>query len=151
MSPALRSSGAQRTHEITAGGLHAASGSSGGWQQWEVDLSAYAGQQVEVSISYASDWATQGLGVFVDDIEVSTGEGTTSFETGMDGWTVPGAPPGSSPNPNDFVRTTAAGFPEGPSATTGDTIYFGFGFEGISDEADRNEVMDRAMTYLGIT
>jgi Zinc carboxypeptidase/Immune inhibitor A-like, MAM domain len=133
----------------TTGAWHAASGNSAGWQQWEVDLSAYAGQQVEVSISYASDWATQGLGVFVDDIEVSTGEGTTSFEEGgLDGWTIPGAPPGSSPNPNDFFRTTAAGFPEGPSATTGDTIYFGFGFEGITDEADRNEVMDRAIEYL---
>jgi Zinc carboxypeptidase/Immune inhibitor A-like, MAM domain len=132
----------------TTGTWNAASGNSGGWQQWEVDLSGFPGQQVEVSISYASDWATQGLGVFVDDIEVSTGEGTTSFETGLDGWTVLGSPPGSSPNTNDFNRTTAAGFPEGPSATTADSIYFGFGFEGITDEADRNEVMDRAIEYL---
>jgi Zinc carboxypeptidase len=132
----------------TTGVWHAASGNSGGWQQWRVDLSGFAGQQVEVSISYASDWATQGLGVFVDDIEVSTGEGTTSFETGMDGWTVPGAPPGSSPNSSDYIRTTPAGFPEGPVATTEDTIYFGFGFEGITDAADRNEVMGRAISYL---
>ena len=132
----------------TTGAWNAASGNSGGWQQWEVDLSGFANQQVEVSISYASDWATQGLGVFVDDIEVSTGEGTTSFETGLDGWSMLGAPPGSSPNPNDFNRTTAGGFPEGPSATTADTIYFGFGFEGITDAADRNEVMGRAIDYL---
>jgi hypothetical protein len=132
----------------TTGAWNAASGNSGGWQQWAVDLSGFANQQVEVSISYASDWATQGLGVFVDDIEVSTGEGTTSFETGSDGWSVLGAPPGSSPNPNDFNRTTAGGFPEGPSATTADTIYFGFGFEGITDAADRNEVMGRAIAYL---
>ena len=132
----------------TTGDWHAASGNSGGWQQWRVDLGGFAGQQVEVSISYANDWATQGLGVFVDDIEVSTGEGTTSFETGMDGWTTPGAPPGSSPNSNDFTRITAAGFPEGPVATTEDTVYFGFGFEGITDEADRNEVMGRAIGHL---
>ena len=44
--------------------------------------------------------------------------------------------------------TTAAGFPEGPVATTQDSIYFGFGFEGITDEADRNEVMGRAIGYL---
>ena len=132
----------------TTGVWNAASGSSGGWQQWNVDLGAFAGQQVEVSISYASDWATQGLGTFVDDIEVSTGEGTTSFENGMDGWTTPGSPPGSAPNANDFTITTAAGFPEGPVATTQDTIYFGFGFEGITDEADRNEVMGRAINYL---
>ena len=42
-------------------------------------------------------------GVFVDDIEVSTGEGTTSFESGLDGWTVPGAPAGSPGNDNDWI------------------------------------------------
>ncbi len=66
----------------------------------------------------------------------------------MDGWTTPGAPPGSSPNANDFETTTAAGFPEGPVATTKDSVYFGFGFEGITDQADRNEVMGRAIGYL---
>jgi hypothetical protein len=135
----------------TTGAWHAASGSSHGWQQWSVDLSAYAGQQVEVSISYASDWASQGLGVFVDDIEVSTGEGTTSFEDDgddMDGWTPSGPPPGSSPNANNFTRTTAAGFPEGAVVATEDTIYMGFGFEGITGASTRNDVMDRVMTYL---
>jgi hypothetical protein len=132
----------------TSGAWHAASVNSSGWQQWQVDLSGFAGQQVEVSVSYASDWATQGLGVFVDDVEVSTGEGTTSFEAGMDGWSVPDAPPGSSSNSNDFTRTTSAGFPEGPVSTTEDTIYFGFGFEGITDAADRYEVMGRAISYL---
>jgi Zinc carboxypeptidase len=132
----------------TTGSWNATSGGSGGWQQWSVDLSGYAGQQIEVSISYASDWATQGLGVFVDDIVVSTGEGTTSFETDMGGWAVPGQPPGSAPNGNDFERTTAAGFPEGAVVATKDTVYMGFGFEGISDAAKRNEVMGRVMTYL---
>jgi hypothetical protein len=32
--------------------------------------------------------------------------------------------------------------------TTPDTIYFGFGFEGITDAADRNEVLGRAMRHL---
>jgi murein tripeptide amidase MpaA len=132
----------------TTGSWNAASGTSGGWQQWKVDLGAYAGKQVEVSLAYISDWATQGLGTFIDDIEVSTGEGSTSFEPGMDGWTVPGPPAGSAPNPNDFVRTTAAGFPEGAAVATPDTLYFGFGFEGISDAATRATVMGRAMNYL---
>jgi len=132
----------------TTGAWNASTGNSGGWQQWTVDLSAFAGQQAEVSFSYASDWSVQGLGAFVDDIAVSTGEGTTSFETGMDGWTTPGAPAGSSPNANDFTRTTAAGFPEGPVATTKDSIYFGFGFEGITQETDRNQVMGRAINFL---
>ncbi len=132
----------------TTGSWNAASGSSGGWQQWSVDLSGYAGQQVEVSISYASDWATQGLGVFIDDIVVSTGEGSTSFEAGLDGWAVSGPPPGSAPNGNNFGRTTAAGFPEAAVVATEDTIYMGFGFEGITGAETRNVVMGRVMAYL---
>lgn len=132
----------------STGVWHAASGNSGGWQQWNVDLSAFAGSQAEVSIAYASDWSVQGLGVFLDDITVSTGEGTTSFESGMDGWTVTGPPAGSAPNGNNFTRTTAAGFPEGAVVRTADTLYFGFGFEGITSTATRNEVMARSMDYL---
>ena len=89
---------------------------SGGWQQWSVNLNAYAGKQVEISIAYASDWSVQGLGTFVDDITVSTGEGTTSFEDDavpQDGWAVTGPPAGSGPNPNNFVRTGSRGLPGG--------------------------------------
>jgi hypothetical protein len=132
----------------TTGTWNAASGSSNGWQQWRVDLAAYAGQQVEVSIAYVSDWAVQGLGVFVDDVVVSTGEGTTSFETDLGGWTVTGPPAGSAPNANNFIRTTAAGFPEGAVVATDDTLYFGFGFEGIGGAVTRNAVMRNAMDYL---
>src|SRR5262245_1193767 len=80
----------------TTGAWNAANGSSSGWQQWQVDLSPYAGKQVELSITVLSDWGLQQFpGVFVDDIAVSTGEGTTSFEDDADptdGWTVTGAP-----------------------------------------------------------
>ena len=58
----------------TTGAWNAASGDSQGWQQWRINLNAYAGQQVEISISYASDWATQGLGVFVDDVVLPDGD-----------------------------------------------------------------------------
>ena len=78
----------------------AASGASDGAEQWAVDLSAYAGADVEVSISYASDDSVQGAGVFVDDVVVSNGPGTTSFEADgddLDGWAVPGAPAGQRP------------------------------------------------------
>ena len=131
----------------TTGAWNAASGSSGGWQQWSIDLSPYAGKQVEVSIAYASDWAVQGLGVFVDDTTVSVG-GSTSFEDGLGGWSVTGPPPGSAPNSNNFIRATAAGFPEGAAITTDDTIYFGFGFEGIMGSDARKVVMQRVMGYL---
>ncbi|WP_229276352.1 M14 family metallopeptidase [Agromyces kandeliae] len=130
------------------GAWNAASGNSGGWQQWSVDLSAYAGGQVEVALSYASDWATQGLGVFFDDIEVSTGEGTTSFEADLGGWEITGPPPGSSPNPNNFIRTTAGGFPEAAVVATPGSLYAGFGFEGITDAAARAEWMDAALGHL---
>jgi hypothetical protein len=131
----------------TTGSWNAATGNSGGWQQWSVDLSAYAGQQVEVSIAYVSDWAVQGLGAFIDDTAVSTGA-STSFESDLGGWAVSGPPAGSAPNSNDFIRTTAAGFPEGAAITTDDTIYFGFGFEGISTPTARAAVMRRATDYL---
>jgi hypothetical protein len=132
----------------TTGEWNAATGSSQGWQQWQVDLGAYAGGQVEVSIAYVSDWATQGLGTFIDDVEVSTGQGSTSFEDDLAGWTVTGPPPGSAPNSNNFVRIAAAGFPEGAAVATPATLYFGFGFEGISDAAVRRTVLGDAMDYL---
>ena len=135
----------------TGGEWNAATGRSAGWEQWEIDLSDYAGQQVEVSISYASDWGTQAIGAFVDAVEVSTGEGTTSFEDDadpMDGWTTPGPPEGSDSNPNDWRRTGSVGFEEGAVVSTDDTLFFGFGFEGVTDAATRNQVMGRSMDYL---
>ena len=111
---------------------------SAGWEQWSIDLGAYAGKQVEVSIAYASDWSIQGLGAFVDDITLSDRE-STSFETGLGGWTVTGPPPGSSPNSNNCRATTSGGFPEGAVVATPDTLYMGFGLEGISTPAARND------------
>ncbi len=136
----------------TSGDWWSSNGNSGGWDQWLVDLTGpdgrFAGKQIEVSITYVSDWSFQGLGVFLDDIVVSTGEGTTDFETGDGGWTTPDAPAGSAPNFNTWTVTDAAGFPEGAVIATPDTLYMGFGFEGITDAATRNEVMGRAMDFL---
>jgi hypothetical protein len=126
---------------------NAASGNSAGWKQWRVDLSAYAGKTVEISIAYASDWAVQGLGVFIDDVTLPDGT-STSFETGFDGWQVTGPPPGSAPNANNWTRTDAAGFPVGSTISTPDSILMGFGFEGISTQASRNAVMGRVLDHL---
>jgi hypothetical protein len=131
----------------TTGAWNAASGNSGGWKQWKVDLAAWAGKQVEISISYASDWATQGLGVFVDDITLPDGT-TADFESDLGGWTVTGPPPGSGPNSNNFERITAAGFPEGAAVTTDNSILTGFGLEGIDGADKREAVMGRAVRYL---
>ena len=87
------------------------SGSSHGWEQWTVNLSRFAGKTARVSISYASDDFIQLAGAFVDDIVVSTGKGTTSFEDDgatFDGWQVPGAPGGRA-EPKRLDRRDAGG------------------------------------------
>ena len=69
---------------------------------------------VEVSISYVSDDFAQCPGVFVDDVAVSAGEGSTSFEDDgdtLDGWTVPGRRRAARPNENDWIVGTAAEAP----------------------------------------
>ena len=97
----------------TGGGeWHAASGNSSGWQEWSVDLSEWSGETVEISIAYASDWATQNLGVFVDDVTLPDGT-TTSFETDLGGWQITGPPAGSGPNANNWIRTDAVRLPCG--------------------------------------
>ena len=107
-------------------------------------------KQVEVSVSYVSDWGAQGLGVFVDDAKVTVGGATaaeTSFETDLGGWTVSGAAEGSAANPNDWIRTQTA-FDEGAGVTTRDTVFVGFGAEGLTTQAMRNELIRRSMTHL---
>ena len=133
---------------------NAASGRSQGWTEWGFDLTPYAGQEVTVSISYASDWAVQGLGVWIDDIQVP-GAAPTDFESGLDGWNV-GNPTeiGSDINPLDWILTTDVGYTEGavtsmdPSDAAFRTLYFGFGFENVDGVDARNEMMDRALDYL---
>jgi hypothetical protein len=117
------------------------------WQRWSVDLSRWAGQSVEISIAYASDWATQNLGVFIDDVTLPDGT-TTSFETGLDGWTVSGPPPGSGANANDWIRTDASGFPVGASISTPDSELMGFGLEGSRRRRHANAVMRGLVDYL---
>jgi zinc carboxypeptidase len=135
----------------TTGAWNAASGNSGGWQEWRIDLSAYAGQQIEVSISFATDWATLVVpGVLVDDATVTTGSGstTTSFETDLGGWVVQGAPPeGPSVNTNEFIRSQKL-FEDASITATDDSLFFGFGLEGVDGAAGRADVMRRAMQYL---
>ncbi len=131
----------------TTGAWNAASGNSGGWQEWSIDLSAYAGETVEVSIAYASDWSAQGIGVFLDDFTLPDGT-STSFETGLDGWAITGPPEGSTANANNFTRTDASGFPVGNAISTPHSLLLGFGLEGVSTAAERNAVMGRVLDHL---
>ncbi|NYI46627.1 hypothetical protein BJ993_003707 [Nocardioides aromaticivorans] len=133
----------------TTGAWNAATGSSGGWQEWNVDLTAYAGKQVEVSISYLTDWGTQGLGVFVDDTQVivdGAPTATTSFEDGLGGWT-PSAAPAGSRTTNNWERSQTA-FQEGAGTVTEDTVFTGFGAEGLTTTAMRNDFIAAAMEHL---
>jgi len=133
----------------STGEWNAATGSSDGWRQWSFDLSAYDGRQIEVAIAYVSS-RLAFPGVYVDDVELSTGD-ETSFEDGWDGWEVPGAPPGSTvKNTVDFSRATLADEPAGAAVVTPNSIFFGFGLEGIATARDRSAVMGRVLDYFGI-
>jgi hypothetical protein len=146
--------------DCSGAGWNAVSGRSAGWEEWNVDLSPWAGKTVDVSITYVSDWAIQGVGVFVDDIDAPGVAADASFETGMAGWTAAGEPT-SGPNPNNWFLTESVGFTEGavvgmdpPAAGDGAaefmTLYAGFGFEGIDTQAARDEFMCLSMDHLGV-
>ncbi len=130
----------------STGVWNGASGNSAGWQQWSIDLDGYAGETVEISIAYVSDWSVQNLGVFLDDFVLPDGS-TTSFEAGFDGWT-PAQPASSGANANNWIRTDDSGFPVGATISTPDSLLFGFGFEGIATQAERNAVMRRTVRHL---
>lgn len=135
----------------TTGTWNAATATSNGWQEWDVDLSAYAGKQVEISISYMSDWANQGLGVFVDEVRVEVNGAVaqqTGFEADLGGWTVAAPPPGSGPNSSDWRRSQKA-FDSGAVTTTADSVYAGFGLENLAPAA-RDDFVRRSMRHLGL-
>nr|WP_083270662.1 immune inhibitor A domain-containing protein [Bacillus marinisedimentorum] len=46
-------------------------GSSGGWIDASFDLSAYAGEEVEVAIEYVTDAAVSNPGLFADDLSIT--------------------------------------------------------------------------------
>lgn len=103
----------------TTGQWWAATGSSGGWEQWSFDLSTYAGTDVDIAITYLTDYTYELRGLSVDDVSGPGGDGSTSFEADidpLDGWTVPGAPEGSPGNLTDWEAPS-----DGPP-TTGSMI-----------------------------
>ena len=136
----------------TTGAWHAFTGSSGGWTDWTVDLSQYAGKKIDIRLSAITDWGTLGLGTWIDDLRLSDGNTTlesNDFETNTGaGWTIGPPPPGTDNPTNGWNRRTKE-FQEGGVVTTNDTVLTGFGFEGINETA-RNEFMKRTLTHLGV-
>jgi murein tripeptide amidase MpaA len=135
----------------TTGVWNAATGNSGGFKDWKIDLSAYKGKQVEVTITYAQDFASAGLGVFLDQVQV-TKDGqpaeSTSFEDGLGGFTAGPAPEGSE-NDGQWQQSKSVGYVVGAGVATPDTVYWGFGFEGVSTAEQRTAVMRSTLQYLG--
>ena len=85
-------------------------GSSGGWIPVSFDLTAFAGQNIELVVSYVTDPSTGGLGVIIDDTKLVTTGGVSQaegFETGLGAWQVLGAPETSPDNLSDWERTPA--------------------------------------------
>jgi bacillopeptidase F (M6 metalloprotease family) len=140
--------GADCTEPGTTGTWDSFTGPSEGWQQVSFDLSRYAGQSVELSISYVTDPATGGVGAFVDDTRVVI-DGVTDadgFEDPTSDWTPAGSPPGSAPNSGDWeiseaLLTVYAG------TSTEDTDLFGFGLEQLPT-ADRLDLLERSLDDL---
>ncbi len=67
-------------------GYNGLSGGDGRWIQEQVDLSQFAGQQVQVRFEYVTDGAVTGEGFWIDDIAIPEIGYFTDFETGADGW-----------------------------------------------------------------
>jgi hypothetical protein len=146
--------GTFRCDESSPGSWNAATGSSGGFQTWSIDLSAYAGKQVELSIVYQTDPGTLGIGAFVDDARLTVGGALVEqqgFETtDLGGWTTPPPHPGSPAATDSWTRSQSLGFVDGPGIRTGHSVLWGFGLEGVEDPADRVAIVDHAMAYLGV-
>jgi Zinc carboxypeptidase len=133
----------------TSGSWNRFTGFSNGFHPVAFDLSAYAGKQVEVSISFVTDPASGGFGAFVDDTSVTTTGGTLdaeNFETGLGPWSVPGPPPGSPLNPSDFRRSQS--LTNISSVSTKDTVTLGFGIEQLATDADRAAVLGKLIRGL---
>jgi hypothetical protein len=134
----------------STGSWNASSGNSSGWQQWKVDLTPYAGKQVELSMSYISDWSNQGAGVFLDDFTTTLNGATaeqSSFESDLSGWTVAPPPAGTAPSINNWFRTDQV-FEEGGGIATKDTVYLGFGAESLTTQPVRVDLVKRSMKHL---
>jgi Immune inhibitor A peptidase M6 len=142
--------GADCTEPGATGTWNSFTGSSNGWTEAGVDLSAYAGQQVEVSISYVTDPFVSDVGVFVDDTRVVVNSAVVEqdgFEGATSAWTVGGPPAGSPPNGQNWqiagqLVTVYAG------TSTEDTLLLGFGLEQLATEDERADLVERALSGL---
>jgi hypothetical protein len=132
------------------GEWHAFTSDSGGWVDVTVDLSAFVGSTVEVSISYVTDPGSGGVGVFVDDTRLVI-DGVTiaeGFESGTLGaWVAGGPPVGSPPAISQFAAAQQL-IQVGAVITTSDSALLGFGIERLEDPVARAAVVGVLITSL---
>jgi Zinc carboxypeptidase/Immune inhibitor A peptidase M6 len=137
----------------TSGAWNSFTGSTGGWDQVAFDLAAFtgaAGGPVELAITYVTDPATGGVGAFVDDTRIVVG-GTVTEADGFEGatstWTVSSQPAGSPSNSGNWqISERLLNFYAGTS--TEDTLLLGFGLEHLSTDAERADLVRRALGGL---
>jgi hypothetical protein len=61
-------------------------GRSVGWVQESVDLSGYAGKEVQIRFEYVTDANVHGEGMLIDDVAIPEIGYYSDFEDGTDGW-----------------------------------------------------------------
>ncbi len=135
----------------SSGAWNGRTGTTNGWQQVAYDVPAtLLGGQVEVSITYVTDPAFGGVGAFVDDTRFVINGGAPTLADGFEGtstWSVPGEPDGSPPNSSDWAfGEQLVNFYAGTS--TEDTLLLGFGLEHLSTDAERADLVRRALGGL---
>ncbi|WP_340381069.1 M14 family zinc carboxypeptidase [Streptomyces sp. SS7] len=134
----------------TTGSWNALTGTSNGWQQVSFDLSAYAGKNIEISISYVTDPGSGGHGVLADDASLvvdGTATETEGFETSLGAWRAAGPPAGSPAVLKDWTRTGTL-FRTYGAVTTDDTVLLGFGLEHLTSATDRKALIGKALASL---
>jgi hypothetical protein len=139
----------------TSGVWNAATGDSNGFQDWDVDLSEFAGGPVELSITYITDPAILGLGVFLDDVSVTSGGASlmsTSFEDGTLAPFTVGDPPEESARVfRNWQASQSKGFEDGPGVRTSRSVFYGFGIEGVNGRAKRSKLLADGLRLLGVS
>ena len=65
-------------------------GMSGSWIQESVDLSDYAGKEIQIRFEYVTDAVANGEGMLIDDIAIPEIGYFSDFEEGVDNWDAEG-------------------------------------------------------------
>jgi len=65
-------------------------GASGAWIEEQVDVSQFAGKQVQIRFEYITDMAVNGEGFLLDDVRISEINYSEDFEVGEGGWQAEG-------------------------------------------------------------